>query len=371
MIEESDLDRTFLQASSYLAEPFGWTAEGIYRLKTPLIPGKFGNRDTQIQEIAFRSLIVLGYTLGTYLTYQAPLPSITLILTTGALSKLFRKAGFACQPQGFCHCRGNLPAQPLLDTFSILTWNLCGVGGGLSLSHGGVPHFRFRADSIVQKLKEHDADVLVLQEIYDTAFRETLIEELKDHYAHAFFHMGANTLGSESGLMVFTKQEVASFSSTDFTNNPFFITKGFASLTLQGTPEDPTPRLQIIGTHLDHRDEDKRKEQFKQIQTSRQINLPTFLVGDLNIERDSQEERNLLAPFLDHGIPQGEITCSNQHILEWSQSEEGLEEERIDYISLFKEPTNSWRIFSTWAEKIPDEDPLSDHASIKITWTQS
>lgn len=338
----SGWDRTFLDLSSCLAEPFCTVYELLrYRLVAPLDPNKFENQSPVPLEIFTRTMIGAGAILGACVSAVFFVPVFCGIGMLAVGCKVLRALGFAVQQDGFTHVRGLAPEKIMnfkAPQIKVATWNLCGVGGGLSLDHGGVVHWRSRLDEIVDKLRWEDPDVLILQEIYDTSLYEAIIEKLQNDYAHFFIHLGPNVLGMGSGLMVLSKYPVHQFAYESFENNDWTLNRGFSTLELKANPNDTAPCARIIGTHLVHPIESQaeRYAQVAQIVNSlakRTLPLPTVFAGDLNMERDG--EGKYLKSFLRHGYID-KIPTRTPHLLsQWSKPDCKLEE-TIDYLSLFK-----------------------------------
>jgi hypothetical protein len=181
-----------------------------------------------------------------------------------------------------------------------------------------------------------DPDVIVLQEVYDTALIEAFIEKLEDRYAHFYTHLGPNTFGSESGCMVITKCPVHKFTYSEFNNNNASVNRGFATLEIKASPEDKQPCARIIGTQLtpDKGQTQKRAEQMAQIVNSLAQSkppLPTLFVGGLP---DPDDE--LLSKYLSHSYRGKGPTHTDELISQWSPVFDGQEEPSDDFISLFK-----------------------------------
>jgi endonuclease/exonuclease/phosphatase family metal-dependent hydrolase len=379
-IEESTdgWDRPFLKLSSYAAEPlcqvFGLLR---YRLVAPLEPGKFGNAQSKIVEVATRVFIAAT---AAFLLIAHTVPTLSIALALGAASKLFRMIGFAFQKNGYTHIRGDAPEKTLPGQAKILTWNLCGIGGGMHLDHGGVNSWRERLDGIVTQILSDDHDVLELQEIYDTAFAEALIDKLKGHYAHFFAHLGANVWGSVGGGMVLSKCAVSRFTNTSFANNDWTLNRTFATLDIKASPDAPQAAARLIGTHFIHgKDNAKRLAQLDQVKGAvarETLALPTVLMGDLNLEKDKPEEGGRLDLDFIHAYPGTEPTCTNEFVRQWEGKATAKPPETIDYISLFRAQlglpvieqgiamrnTHLLRAFGT-----RQEETLSDHHGIVTT----
>ncbi len=334
--EEEGWDRAFLDLSSKAAEPLCW-AYGLlrYRMVAPLDPKKFNHCESKIAEIAFRCFIATA-------TFAAPIIAPIAIFFTavalGVTSKILRGIGFAFQRNHYTHIQGTAPEKRLNGEAKILTWNICGIGGGMHYDHGGVIDWRSRVDGIVEKILKEDPDVLTLQEIYDTALAEALIKKLGPHYAHFFTHLGANVMGSVSGVMVISKCAVHRFTNTSFENNKWTLNRAFATLEIKAKPEDTLPCARIIGTHLIHDDNAKRMAQVAQIVNSvakERFSLPTVLAGDFNLQRDKPDEGKILDPYLIHSYRGEEPTCTGELLRRWDPNAK-VSNEIIDYISLFR-----------------------------------
>jgi len=351
--ESDGWDRTFLDLSSKLAEPFCSAYELVrYRLIAPLETGKFDNCSNKTQEIGTRVLIAGGACLGAFLcaSYFVPVLCGVALLATG--SKILRAIGFAIQKEGFTHVRGEAPEKtmdPNNPNIKLATWNVCGVGGGMSLDHGGVAHWRSRLDRIVEKIRKEDPDVFILQEIYDTALAEAIVEKLKRDYAHFFIHLGPNVIGIGSGEIVVSKYPVHRFANEPFANNNWQVSRAFATLEIKAKPEDQAPFARIIGTHLhpgyEADDREKRSCQIAQIVdriAKQTLPLPTVIAGDFNIERNMDEGKTL-ANLMHHGYLGTEPTRTNRLMSQWNGKVDCSWEETIDYLSLFKSTLSNGR----------------------------
>jgi endonuclease/exonuclease/phosphatase family metal-dependent hydrolase len=204
-------------------------------------------------------------------------------------------------------------------------------------------------DAIVDKIEREDPDVLVLQEIYDTALAEGLIEKLKERYAHFFVHLGANVMGSVGGCMVISKCAVHKFTNTSFSNNSWTLNRTFATLEIKAHPQARTPCARIIGTHLIHDSNESRRTQVQEIVRSIQNSapLPTVIMGDLNLERENPEERGILDPYFEHGYTGDEPTCTNEMLKAWDPALVYEECAFLDYISLYRGHAPEVRLLDT------------------------
>lgn len=367
-------DRTFLDAASKCAEPICW-AYGLlrYRLVMPLDPAKFDNCESRIAEVAYRAFIAL---VGFFALTSSMVVPVALI-TLGIASKVLRVIGFALQSEGYTHVRGDAPETILQRQAKVAAWNVSGIGGGLHYDHGGLISWQNRLQAIVEKIEAEDPDVLVLQEIYDTALAEALIESLRERYAHFFIHLGANVMGSVGGCMVISKCAVHSFTNTSFSNNSWTLNRTFASLEIKANPADQVPCARIIGTHLIDDSNESRRQQVAEILESIQNSapLPTVLMGDLNLERDRPEEGGILNPHFEHGYLGDESTFTDGMLRQWDETLADSERTFIDYISLYRVHAPEVRLLNTHLIRAYSPDfntrtAISDHNGLSaiLAW---
>lgn len=360
-------DDAFLDLSSKLTEPFTWAHGQYFRVIQPLDPARFDNHDTFAKEIAHRALIVSGSLIGTFLAYSFPLLVIGGVVGLALASKVTRAIGFWFQKDNYTHIR-TATAEKILDTSAkILTWNICGPCA-MAKDHGGVNHWQDRIDRIVATIKNEDPDVLLLEEIYDTALAEAIIAKLGSHYAHFYTHLGQNVIGSVGGCMVAFKGHPEKFTNINFNNNDASLTRTFATLEFKIGNEP----VRFIGTHLIHNSADSRTEQVAQIERTINDKMLTILAGDLNVERD-QSEGEVLSHF-EHGYKGSEPTCTNRMIDQWSSDWDpknaGTPGEVIDYISIYK-PSMSPKfkledvqLVRAFDDTYNTKEALSDHHGI-------
>lgn len=381
-----DLDRKFLNISSGMADVFSWTYGMLGgRLVAPIDPKKFDNASSTAAEVGVRALIVLGAALsfcfaGTYIFLSAA------ILSVG--SKLFRSAGFYFQKDGFTHIRGSAPEVAIQEAQAkVMTWNIRGHGGGLHYKEGGVIHWRSRIDRIIEEIVKEDPEVIVLQEIYDPALVESIVDRLKSSYANFYTHMGASTWGKGSGCMVITKCAVKSFNHVDFTKTDHKTARGFETLEIKASPEDSAPCARIIGTQLSFGKDRglERQMQIAQIVDTlarEKLAMPTLFVGSLNLDRDGSDEGAFLSRYLYHSYLDAKPTHSDELVSQWAPIYDG-QEASSDFISFFKRnPVSDCRVFPVVERKIQlldshlvrgfDENydtkkALSDHHAVVTT----
>lgn len=371
-------DRTFFDLSSKMMEPFCYVSELYTRCTSPLKGGEFDFCSTKTKETAFRALAAVGAFAFLALVYTFPLATIIGTVAWGLTGKLLRVIAYSLQKNGFTHVKGNALEKTFQEGEApkVISYNVLGPSGGYHYTNGGTPHFRSRVDDIVKKLKTSNADVICLQEIYDTAFAEMLIERLKDDYSHFYFQTGAKTTwGSCGGIMTISKCGHYDFKSEEFSNNGWKLKRTFDTLEVKKSPSDNTPFFRIIGTHLIHgpsaesknsTDEDRRKaaelrvSQIDQISTSlsqRGHSLPTVIAADSNVERDSQEGQ-ILRNFLTHTYEGNQPTCSERLVNMFKSDLKNEErDEIIDIISLIKSRTLDGQVIPNVRDANVEFDP--------------
>lgn len=337
MIEETEslfdgFDRTFINLSSKLAEPFCW-ADGILRYQvSPLDPNKFDNTSTKVKEVGRRLLILAASGLACYIGGHIAIVG-TVILATGALA--FRAIGFALQKNQFTHVRGSAPESLLANgQVKVMVWSLCGEHGGLSYRKGGVIHWRSRLDRIIDKINGENPDVVVLQEVNDTALAEALVAKLRENYAHFFMHLGGSAWKQTNGCLVMTKCAVESFSHRDL---PY--QSGYDAFEIKAHASDERPYIRFIATQFNpgKENEAKRMEQVDHIVRDlghETLALPTFFLAT-NAHRDSPTEGALLSNYLHHSYRAPEPTRTDQLALQWDPHLQ-ISQDTYDTISLLK-----------------------------------
>lgn len=391
MVEESflddyDLDRTFLNLSSKMADIFAGTYGRLgYRLVAPLDPKKFDNATSTIVEIGIRGMIALGLFAsfcfaGSYIFMGA--------VVLGAGSKLFRALGFHFQKEGFTHIKGKAPEKTLTNgEAKVMTWNIRGHGGGLHYAEGGVIHWQSRIDRIISKVLEEDPDVIVLQEIYDVALVEAIVSNLEERYSHFYAHLGSGTWDHDSGCMVITRCAVHDFKNTDFHKSDNKL-RGFETLEIKMSPDAEAPCARIIGTQLSpgRNRSETRMEQVAQIINTlaqKKLGLPTLFVGSLNVDRDSMDEGTYLSQYLYHSYLATEPTHSDELVSQWAPVFQG-QDESSDFISFFKRMSSNGQTFPViergirlldshlvrgYDENYNTKTALSDHHAVVTTFS--
>jgi len=142
--------------------------------------------------------------------------------------------------------------------FSLLSWNLCGPGGGYPITDGGVLPLADRIEKIVGRIVELDADVNCFYEVFDIQAEDFLLEKLKGRgYSHFYSHFGARGVGVPAGLFVASKFRIQNPEFTPFPQEMLIgRTKNFAKGVFRFDLESRGKCFaRIFATHLQHSEE--------------------------------------------------------------------------------------------------------------------
>jgi len=329
---------------STFVEPVSRLTEYVFRLQTPTTPGLFDNCTTVFNEKVYRGAVGAGIVGAGALVLK--FASWTLlgygVLGYGGLLLGTRLGAYYLQNgKGYTYVKGQAEEKslPANNQFSVMNWNVCGIWGGISRSNGGVLEWQKRFDGILREIQNADADVLILEEIYDTALAEKLVDSLKGKYAHFYTVNGPSVWGSVGGLFMATKFPVRQYTHTSFDNNDWTLNRGFGTLEI-GSKEKPFAT--VIGTHLIHGKADaKRTEQIAQLTNSvAQKTFPAFVAGDLNLSPEKLAQA-AVHPATEQNTG---MTCTDKFIREGWNPKNTCPDERLDYIAQVKNEAPKVRV---------------------------
>ncbi len=196
--------------------------------------------------------------------------------------------------------------------FTLLSWNVCCIGGGYSISDGGVLPWSFRLDAIIDKIIESDADVNCLNEVYDAESAHRICERLKENgYTRFYFNIGPRALGVSSGILVASKYEIEKPEFTPFPKETLlgrtqFTEKGIFSFDVSSRSK---PFARIVATHLQHSEEPefpteaevaaRRKQMAIVVEKTNAVRDRCILVaGDLNLDDKEYESSPWKSQFV-------------------------------------------------------------------------
>ncbi len=171
------------------------------------------------------------------------------------------------------------------DSYTLLSWNICCIGGGYSISDGGVLPASFRIKNIVEQIARQDADIVCLFETFDSSF--FLFDELKNRgYADFYLNMGPKILGVSSGMFLGSRYCIE---TPKFIPFPEESLHGRAKYTAKGVFAFATGDLQIYMTHLQHSEEPEVPIKEERIARKKELRLIMQLILD-----DLEETKNFL-----------------------------------------------------------------------------
>ena len=178
------------------------------------------------------------------------------------------------------------PVAESRDVKKILSWNVCGLYGGLCMAFGGVKKVNDRMKLIVEKIKEMDADLIALYEVSEP-MALLLEKKLKSNYLEFYSRIRRDPLlRLDSGLFIASKQKIL---------NPKTINLPLGAMVKRALFSFEIGEKHFLTTHLQpgSRQEDiaTRKRQVEVIKKEFKSN--SILMGDLNIERGEDEFKDL------------------------------------------------------------------------------
>lgn len=293
--------------------------------------------------------------------FEASIDSLNeKIQTKSALQYLFRE--------------GDFPYKTAAEEVAILNWNVCFLPGCLPLIFGGVLPWQERVEEVVLKIKECDADVICLQEVFDRKAALKLYEGLKGSYSDFYLSIAPknlgfslNSLGLGSGLFVASKYPLKNtyYESFEKCAQPY-IERGFFAFDLVTDQK----KVHIVTTHmeatLDGFEESVETRQCRFLELKQVIahlsahNASScFMCGDLNIAWGEKEPADsLLQTYFEDAYNCDRKTCTLQDCTYCDLNQ--LRPSILDYALVYKKgcPLK----VKTHTHKVAFEEPLSDHA---------
>lgn len=253
-----------------------------------------------------------------------------------------------------------------------------------------------RLAELTKQLKILNADIICLQEFFQTKLQEQFYASLTSLYPYVtgFAKAGFKLrLGNE--LLILSKFPLKDGKLTRFTHTTieerFFTSKGMYRINV----EIPGMKaLQLINFHmtaggLRNHPEDQhmdaiRSAQIRQLLESVPKDIPVLLAGDLNAGPDSSKinyQEMLQAGLIDafaNGNGSG-ITWDPENPLVASNKEHHLLPQRIDHIFLNKAgagklaPVKSCIVLNGTSVRLPDGRliPVSDHYGVRVDFNIS
>lgn len=307
------------------------------------------------------------------------------------LGHIFHFSAFLLSTTPYIHIKNTSKLQPLNKSFSLFQLNCCLTAGGFSKLFGGIDISNDeRVLKIAEMIKRNNPDLVCLQEVSDIKDAYKLYNELSKDYADFYLNMGATPfiLQNNSGLFVASKTDIKnpklhSFSDINGVEN--MVNKCFFSFSANNA--------NIITTHLSPSHDDLQPNS-KEVNTrsieqlrifeeatkkSSENNKPTYVLGDFNINWDSDEYKNgkLFSNANDSynknrkEVSIEDATSETEYLISqnWNKNKEIKPQKLIiDYfLSLFdKSRSIKTRKISTF-DINDSENALSDHSALIST----
>lgn len=256
------------QAASYLTDPICKSHELFRRI---CVVG--AETPNSLLSLARKIALFVGILAWASLALVTTLPGIAL-----------RALAAYIQKRPFIYLRGDAEGKvlPPSRSFTLLSWNICCVGAGYSISDGGVVPWSDRIDRIVDQIIEKDADVNCLYETFDSKSAFYLAERLKEKgYAHFYFNIGPKAVGVSSGIFVASKYNIKNPAFSPFPQDTLVgRTKNAAKGVFSFDLED---FARVFSTHLQHSEEPEFPTLEEVEARRRQMEI---IVGQVNLVRD-------------------------------------------------------------------------------------
>ncbi len=173
--------------------------------------------------------------------------------------------------------------------FTLLSWNICCVPAGYTITDGGVVPWPERMAGIIQFITRQNADVVTLFEVFDTHACRQLYQGLRPHYPHFYTHIGMRAVGAPSGIFVASRKALTDPRFTPFPVDSLvgrtkFASKGIFSVNMG--------QMRLFATHLQHSEipsqptraeKTARAVQMQLIITQMRYSPRSILTGDFNL----------------------------------------------------------------------------------------
>jgi endonuclease/exonuclease/phosphatase family metal-dependent hydrolase len=358
------------QAASYLTDP---VCKGRELCQRTRVVDALNPTADFLSNLARKVYLCIGMIGWISLAVVTTLPGIAL-----------RALGSYLQKNPFISITGEAPAKALPPdhVFSLLSWNICGVTAGYSISDGGVLPWAFRIDEIIDKIIEKDADVNCLYEVFDVQTATAVCKRLKQSGYHDFyFHIGPKIIGVSSGILIASKYKIKNPEFTQFPQDSLvgrtkYAAKGVFAFDLASQDEN---FAKIFSTHLQHSEEpqfptpeeiEARKKQMQIIVDKVNVVRDRCIVvtGDLNLDDDEYRTSSWQACFQkgDRYGPQDKTWGGNEFIakMDGQRSSSPLNLDHTMIVAGTARAINTTLVNTGFDAKRFQEKALSDHAGL-------
>ena len=174
----------------------------------------------------------------------------------------------------------------------ILSWNIAMLPA-LDFVQSGVN----RAEGIGSALQKQDYDMIVFQEAFSSAARQTIYKKIRKLYPYAYGPANAGiSMKINSGVWIVSQVPLKIIKEYKYSGcQGFDCLSRKGAILLEGTFQGQ--QFQVIGTHLESDDSDLwvREKQLQELFDSiispySNREIPQIICGDFNIDRDLSEQ---------------------------------------------------------------------------------
>ena len=332
-----------------------------------------------ISHQSFKQMFTVDSWSEKFFLFSRGVSSACTAAMTAPAGILLRAAAIATQEKPYLYLPGMAAEKPMPEkSFSLLSWNVCFIGGGYSITNGGVVPWTQRIDGVAQAIVERDADVICLYETFDTASAFALHERLKNHYAHFYFNIGPKAVGISSGIFVASKFPIENPEFTPFTEKALV---GRTKNAEKGVFAFDLPVARIYATHMQHSEEcdfptleevvarDMEMEIIlKEIEKQYDHHLITLLTGDWNLD-DAEYENSHWQGRFDRGVRHfnGESTWGGDKYCATLEDKSISKPLNLDHTALFEGSAATLETYLTdtgYNPEVYTDAALSDHRGL-------
>lgn len=296
-----------------------------------------------------------------------------------------RKALCSLQTQPFIHLKGNLNKikKEHDGTFSTFFWNIGTPMAGYVITDANQMPWPFRIEKIIKKIREQDADIVALAEVFDikTAFR--LYAGLKDEYPFFYLNIGPRHLGVSSGLFVASRFEVTDPQFVPFPKEMLVdrtknAEKGSFSVLIKSSGK---VFAQVLVEHLQHSEEPQfprtdpkcnevkaRKDEIEKVVIPHIKNgMATVVVGDLNCDEKEFNTSSWESRFDRGEYPKEPTWAGDAFCASLTRGKKISRPLTLDYAMIVKGTAKGIRteLITTGHDAKKFDSGLSDHAGLR------
>lgn len=360
------------QAGSYLTEPACKIHEFYRRIQVVDALSPDANAlSNSIQKIAVCVGMFGWFSLAIFTT----LPGIALRILGSHLMK---------KPFIYMQGESTDKALPSDRSFSLLSWNICGINGGFPISDGGVLPLVFRIDDILSKIVEKNADVNCLYETFDIKDATYVCEELKKNgYNHFYFNIGPKAIGVTSGILIASKYSIKNSEFTLFPQDTLigrtqYAAKGVFAFDLESQDQS---FARVYSTHLHHSVEPQFPQPEEVESRRRQMHIIIdkvntvrdrciVVTGDLNLDDEEYRASSWQSRFHKEDVFHGHKTWGGDEFCAKLLGQKISEPLNLDHTMILRGTARSIStslVETGFEPAVFKANALSDHAGI-FSW---